>query len=99
MELKRLQYVFDTNDQYYLDEKLTCLKQVGESKFRTTFLSPISKQRWDDFDLGLSCAKCNTILNQREYNNGLFSDEIFIMCKNCTKEYSRSILEHYKKYD
>ena len=97
--LQRLKYVLDTDDKYYLDEKLTTLKQVGEAKFKLNFLSPISKQRWYDYDLGLFCTKCNTILNQQQHNEGLFSDEVFIMCKNCVKEYSPAILEHYKKYD
>ena len=100
MELyNRLKYVLDTDDQYYLDEKLTTLKQVGEAKFKMNFLSPKSKQRWYDYDLGLSCSKCNTILNQQQHNEGLFSSEIFIMCANCTKEYSTSIINNYKKYD
>tara|TARA_R110000823_G_scaffold56323_2_gene136887 strand:- start:8 stop:310 length:303 start_codon:yes stop_codon:yes gene_type:complete len=100
MELyNRLKYVLDTDDKYYLDEKLTTLKQVGEAKFKLNFLSPKSRQRWYDYDLGLSCSKCDTVLNQREYNSGLFSSEIFIMCGNCVKEYSPAILEHYKKYD
>ena len=100
MELyNRLKYVLDTDDKYYLDEKLTTLKQVGEAKFKLNFLSPKSRQRWYDYDLGLSCTKCDTVLNQGEYNSGLFSSEIFIMCANCVKEYSPAILEHYKKYD
>ena len=71
--LQRLKYVLDTTDQYYLDEKLTSLKQVGENKFKMNFLSPKSRQRWYDYDLGLSCSKCNTILNQQQHNEGLFS--------------------------
>ena len=33
----RLKYVLDTDDKYYLDEKLTTLKQVGEAKFKLNF--------------------------------------------------------------
>jgi len=53
--------VLDTDDKYYLDEKLTTLKQVGENKFKMNFLSPKSRQRWYDYDLALSSSKCNTI--------------------------------------